>query len=81
MPPTHLFYHILASAYIKDYTKYTDYTCNISDGLNIIKLMVCPPIKDPNPIPRLKMPEKIDIATELVFSSSSKTLFLIGKPH
>ena len=30
--------------------------------------MVCPPIKDPNPIPRLKMPEKIDIATELVFS-------------
>jgi hypothetical protein len=31
--------------------------------------MVCPPIKDPNPIPRLKMPEKIDIATELVFSS------------
>lgn len=35
MPPTHLFYHILASAYIKDYAKYTDYTCNISDGLNI----------------------------------------------
>ena len=34
----------------------------------LIKLMVCPPIKDPNPIPRLKMPEKIDIATELVFS-------------
>lgn len=30
--------------------------------------MVCSPIKDPNPIPRLKMPEKIDIATELVFS-------------
>lgn len=25
---------------------------------------VCPPIKEPNPIPRLKMPEKIDIATE-----------------
>ena len=35
----------------------------------LIQLMVCPPIKDPNPIPRLKMPEKIDIATELVFSS------------
>ena len=35
----------------------------------LIKLMVCPPIKDPNPIPKLKMPEKIDIATELVFSS------------
>ena len=31
--------------------------------------MVCPPIKDPNSIPRLKIPEKIDIATELVFSS------------
>lgn len=38
MPPTHLFYHILASAYIKvasayikDYTKYTDYNCNISN--------------------------------------------------
>ena len=30
--------------------------------------MVCPPIKDPNPIPRLKIPEKIDIATEFVFS-------------
>lgn len=30
--------------------------------------MVCPPIKDPNPIPRLKIPEKIDIVTELVFS-------------
>lgn len=35
MPPTHLFYHILALAYIKDYAKYTDYTCNISDGLNV----------------------------------------------
>ena len=33
--------------------------------------MVCPPIKDPNPIPRLKIPEKIDIVTELVFSSAA----------
>lgn len=33
------------------------------------RLMVCPPIKDPNPIPRLKIPKKIDIVTELVFSS------------
>ena len=33
------------------------------------RLMVCPPIKDPNPIPRLKIPEKIDIVTELVLSS------------
>ena len=31
-------------------------------------LMVCPPIKDPSPIPRLKIPEKIDMAIELVCS-------------
>ena len=29
-----------------------------------IILTVCPPIKDPRPIPKLKMPEKMDIATE-----------------
>lgn len=80
MPPTHLFYHILASAYIKDYAKYTDYTCNISDGLNVKQLMVCPPIKDPNPIPRLKMPEKSTLQQNLYFHQLP-TLFPIGKPH
>jgi hypothetical protein len=32
------------------------------------RLTVCPPIKILNPISRLKMSEKIDIATELVLS-------------
>ncbi len=32
------------------------------------RLMVYPPIKILNPISRLKIPDKIDIATELVFS-------------
>ncbi|WP_333791105.1 hypothetical protein [Holdemanella porci] len=32
------------------------------------RLMVYPPIKILKPISRLKIPEKIDIATELVFS-------------
>lgn len=34
------------------------------------RLMVCPPIKDPNPIPRLKIPKKIDIVTNLYFHRS-----------
>jgi len=34
----------------------------------MLRRLVCPPIKILNPISRLKIPEKIDIATELVFS-------------
>ena len=31
----HRFNDALKVFYIKDYAKYTDYTCNISDGLNV----------------------------------------------
>lgn len=34
----------------------------------MLRRLVYPPIKILNPISRLKIPEKIDIATELVFS-------------